>query len=227
MAEEKILDALEDEKQVSLVSKKKFSFEGFFKDKRNIFALVAVVLGILAIVLYLVLPAVFIDLTDEGKDIANKNASTIPEMANYHQSISGINVLFGIGTYDVWKNVETSAVLETQKLVFNVPLLVGLILILAGVIMIVVMTLSNKSNVLNKVILGLMIVGSIILLLTAIWFYAVNPITASTRYDTTNTIYPYGSINGHAAFGAIISALLGIAASVFSGLLIIPPVETR
>ena len=89
------------------------------------------------------------------------------------------------------------------------------------------MTLLNKSNVVNKVILGLMIVGSILLLLSAVWFYAVDPITASTRYDTTATIYPYGSINGHDGAGTIVASLIGIAGAVFSGLLIAKPVETR
>ena len=59
------------------------------------------------------------------------------------------------------------------------------------------------------------------ILLTPVWFYMVNPIVASTRYDTTLTIYPYGSVNAHAAAGMIVSFIFAIIASVAAGTLII------
>ena len=65
------------------------------------------------------------------------------------------------------------------------------------------------------------------ILLSPIWFYLVNPITASTRYNTQLTIYEYGSINGHSGFGSVLAALFGIVSSVFAGLLIIKVEETR
>lgn len=201
--------------------KKPFDAKAFFTNKKNIASLVAILFGILAVVMFLVLPLVQISLTPDGKALAAKNAETIPEMAKYHEVLGGIKVLFGSGSYTVWHNVTTSAVLETQQLSFNVPMLIGLLLILAASIALIVMLVLKKNNIVNKFILGFYIVGAVLILLSPVWFYMANPIVASTRYDTTLTIYPYGSVNAHADVGMIISFIFAIIASVASGLLIV------
>ena len=104
---------------------------------------------------------------------------------------------------------------------FNVPILIGLLLVLGASIALAVLLILKKNNIINKFILGAYIVGAVLILLTPVWFYMVNPITASTRYDTTLTIYPYGSINAHAAVGMILSFLFAIVGAVASGLLIV------
>ncbi len=199
----------------------------FFSDKKNIFALIAIFSSVLAIVLFLLLPAIQITLTPDGRDIARMNAETIPEMSNYHEVLGGSNVLFGIGTYTVWKNVGTTAVKETQQLAFNIPMLVGLILLLLSAGGLTYLTITGKNNIVNKFVLAGFIIGAIVLLLSPIWFYAINPIVASTRYTPTKSIYEYGSVNAHAHAGPIVCGLLGIVASVFSGMLIIHPEQTR
>ena len=201
--------------------KKSFDAKAFFTNKKNIASLVAIFFGLLAVVMFLVLPVVQITLTPDGKALAEKNAETIPEMAKYHEVLGGIKVLFGIGSYSVWHNVTTSAVLEVQKLAFNVPILIGLVLVLGASIALAVLLILKKNNIINKFILGAYIVGAVLILLTPVWFYMVTPITASTRYDTTLTIYPYGSINAHAAVGMILSFLFAIVGAVASGLLIV------
>ena len=148
-------------------------------------------------------------------------------MSSYHESITGLNAMLGGGTYTVWHNVLTSAIKEVQTMKFNIPMLVGVLLMLAGIIILVVLTLTANAGVLNKVAFGLLIVGSIVTLLAPVWFYAVNPLNDSTRYDTQLVLYPYGSINAHGGIGAILGAAFGVASSVFSSLLILKPVETR
>lgn len=206
--------------------KKSFDAKAFFTNKKNIASLVAILFGILSVVLFLVFPIVQISLTPDGKALAAKNIDTIPEMSKYHEVLGGAKVLFGSGSYTVWHNVTTSAVLEVQNLAFNTPLLIGLILILGASIALAVMLVLKKNNIVNKFILGAYIVGSVIILLTPVWFYAVNPITASTRYDTTLTIYPYGSVNAHGEVGMILSFIFAIIASVAAGTLIIRKEET-
>lgn len=201
--------------------------KSFFSDKKNIYALIAIAAGLLAVILFIVLPAIQISLTPDGKDIAKMNAETIPEMGKYHEVLGGSNVLFGIGTYTVWKNVGTTAVKETQQLAFNIPMLVGLILILLSAGGLAFLTIKRKNNIANKFVLAGFILGAIVLLLSPIWFYAINPIIASTRYTPTKSIYEYGSVNAHAHVGPILSGLLGIVSSVFSGMLIIHPESTR
>lgn len=228
MSEEKILENIDelDSNQVA-IEKKKFTFKGFFKSKKNIFALGAFVFGLLAIVLFLVCPAIAIDLTKDGKAVASNNAATIPTMASYREVFSGLTVLLGNVSYAVWHNVGPSAVEETQQMAFNIPLLIGLVLIFAGIVMNAICLFLNKSGLVNKIILGLLVCGSIMVLLAPVWFYAINPITASTRYDTQKTVYPYGSINAHSQIGTVLGALFGVISSVFAGLLLPKPVETR
>ena len=208
-------------------AKKTFDAKAFFTNKKNIFSMVAILFGILSVLFFLVLPAIQITLTPDGKDIAKLNAETIPEMANYHQVIGGSNVLFGIGSYQVWVNSGTSAVLQTQKLAFNVPILVGLILVLGASIALLVLLILKKNNIVNKFILGAYIVGAILIILTAVWFYAINPIVASTRYDQAATIYPYGSVNAHLAAGAIVSFACAIVSAVASGFLVVKKEDPR
>lgn len=203
------------------------NLKGFFSNKKNIYALIAIIAGVLAVILFIVLPAIQITLTPDGRDIARMNADTIPEMSKYHEVLGGSNVLFGVGTYTVWKNVGTTAVKETQQLQFNIPMLVGLILLLLSAGGLTFLTITKKNNIANKFVLAGFIIGAIMLLLSPIWFYAVNPIVASTRYTPTKSIYEYGSVNAHAHAGPIVSGLLGIVASVFSGMLIIHPESTR
>ncbi len=227
MSEEKILETLEDEKEFVEFEKKKFTFKGFFKEKRNIYALIAVILGLAAIIVFLASSTIAIDLTPEGIALAENNVDTIPEFLNYGERLNGAAVTFGVGSYGVWINQETSAYYEIQNMSFNAPIFIGLLFVLAGVVAVVVMTLLNKANFVNKIILGLFIVGALFILFAPIWFYAVNPIIASSRYDTRQNLAPYGSINAHGSAGLLVSAILGIGASVFSGLLIVKPVETR
>ena len=207
--------------------KKPFDAKAFFTNKKNIFSMVAILFGILSVVMFVALPVVQITLTPDGRDIAKLNAETIPDMAKYHESIGGINVLFGIGSYTVWHNVGTTAVLETQKLAFNVPLLIALILVIGASIALLVLLLLKKNNVVNKIILGAFAVGTIMLVLTAVWFYAVNPITASTRYDQASTTYPYGSVNAHLNIGAILSFVFALIATVASGFLVVKKEDPR
>lgn len=201
--------------------KKPFDAKAFFTNKNNIFAMVAILFGLLAVVLFLVLPVIQISLTPEGVVLAEKNASTIPDMQNYHEVLGGAQVLFGIGTYNVWINQGTSAVMETQELAFNVMMLIALLLILSATIALAVLLILKKNNIINKFILGFFVVGAVMLILTPVWFYMANPIIASTRYDTSATIYPYGSVNAHAHIGMILAAAFAIISSVTSGLLIV------
>ena len=207
--------------------KKSFDAKAFFTNKKNIFSMVAIFFGLLSVVMFLVLPVVQISLTPNGRDLANINAETIPEMAKYHEVLGGIKVLFGQGTYTVWINSGTTAILQTEQMVFNTPLLVGLLLILAGSISLLVLLILKKNNILNKFILGFFIVGALMVALSAVWFYAVNPIIASTRYDQANTLYPYGSVNAHLAIGAILSFAFAIISAVASGLLIAKKEDPR
>lgn len=207
--------------------KKSFDAKAFFTNKKNIFSMVAILFGILSVVMFVVLPVIQITLTPEGKSLANLNAETIPEMASYHQVLGGIKVLFGQGTYDVWKNVGTSAVLETQALAFNAPLLIGLILILGASITLAVLLVLKKNNVINKIILAAYVIGALMVILSAVWFYAMNPIIASTRYDQAATNYPYGSVNAHLAVGAILSFAFAVIAAVASGFLIVKKEDPR
>ena len=201
--------------------------KGFFSDKKNIFALIAIAAGFLAILLFILLPAIQITLTPDGKVIAQNNADTIPEMSKYHEVLGGSNVLFGIGTYTVWKNVGTTAVKTTEQLAFNIPMLIGLVFLLLSAGGLTYLLITKKNNIINKFVLAGFILGALILLLSPIWFYAINPIVASTRYTPTLSIYEYGSVNAHAHAGPIVSGLLGIVSSVFSGMLIIHPETTR
>ena len=201
--------------------KKPFDAKSFFTNKKNIFSMVGVLFGILAVVLFLVLPVVQISLTPEGVALASKNAATIPDMASYHEVLGGAKVLFGNGSYNVWINSGTSAYLKTEQMAFNVPLLIGLIFVLAASIALLVMLILKKNNIINKFILGLFVLGAVVLILTPVWFYMVNPIVASTRYDTSATIYPYGSVNAHGEIGMILSAAFAIISCVASGMLIV------
>ena len=200
--------------------KKPFDAKTFFTNKNNIFSMVAIFFGILAIVMFLVLPVVQITLTPDGVALARNNADSIPEMSSYHEILGGSKVLFGIGTYTVWKNVGTSAQLEVQNLAFNIPMLIGLLLVLAASIALLVLLLLGKNNIINKFIVGFYVVGAVALVLTPVWFYMVNPIIASTRYDTSATLYPYGSVNAHGAIGMILSSIFAIISCVGSALLI-------
>lgn len=204
-----------------------FDAKAFFTNKKNIFAMVAILFGILSVVMFVALPVVQITLTPDGVQVAKNNAETIPEMTKYHEVLGGIKVLFGSGTYTVWRNVATSAVLETQQLAFNAPMLIGLILVLGASIALLVLLLLKKNNFVNKIVLGAYVVGAVMLLLTAVWFYAVNPITASTRYDQANTVYPYGSVNAHLAVGSILSFAFAIVAAVASGFLVVRKEDPR
>ena len=207
--------------------KKTFDAKAFFTNKKNIFSMVAILFGFLSVLFFLVLPAVQITLTPDGRDLAALNEATIPEMAKYHEILGGAKVLFGNGTYTVWHNVGVSAVLETQNLSFNAPILIGLVLVLGASITLLVLMLLKKNNVLNKIVLGAFVVGAIMLALTAVWFYAVNPITASTRYNQQLTIYEYGSINAHLAVGSILSFACAIVSAVASGFLIVKKEDPR
>ena len=207
--------------------KKPFDAKAFFTNKKNIFAMVAILFGILSVVMFLVLPVIQITLTPDGVQVAKNNAETIPDMAHYHEVLGGIKVIFGAGSYSVWHNVATSAVLETQQLAFNAPMLIALVLVLGASIALLVLLILKKNNLVNKIILGAYVVGAVMLILTAVWFYAVNPITASTRYDQANTVYPYGSVNAHLAVGSILSFVFAIVAAVASGFLVVRKEDPR
>ncbi|MCQ2776665.1 MAG: hypothetical protein MJ217_03005 [Bacilli bacterium] len=226
---EEILDKLEDEETNKVaIQHEKFSFKTFFTKITNIFGLVSVVGAILAVLFVFILPIITIDLTTEGVALAKANAATIPEMSNYKEILEGWKVIFGVGTYDVWHNVGTSAVRETQNLVFNIPLLVGVVLTIAGAVIVAITVVTRNYGLLNKIAFACAIAGFIMLFLAPVWFYAVNPIVASTRYDTKLVLYEYGSINGHGnLLGTLLVALFGLVSVVFAGLLLPKPVETR
>lgn len=199
-----------------------------FFNKINICSLVAICLGVLSVLLFILLPAVRIDLTPDAKSAMANPSYTIPEaMASYKQIIGGSNLLFGVGSYSVWIASGTTASEQVEKLAFNIPLLIGVIFMIASSIGMAILLILDVNNVFNKIILAGFILGALIILFAPIWFYMVNPIVASTRFDTAHSIYPYGYINGHSAFGSILAGLLGIGAATASALTIIKTPETR
>lgn len=199
-----------------------------FFNKINICSLIAIVLGVLSVLLFVVLPAVRIDLTPDAKSaIANTSYEIPAAMSEFKESIAGSRLLFGSGSYNVWIASGKTASEVSEKLAFNVPLLIGVLFMIASSVGMVLLLLLDKNNVANKIILAGYILGALIILFSPIWFYMVNPILASTRYDTVNSIYPYGYVNGHGAVGSVLGGLVGIGAATASAFTIIKAPETR
>ena len=143
--------------------------KSFFADKHNIFSLIAIGSALLAIIFYLVLPVINIGLTPDGKALATLIEDK--KMLEYSQTLNGIKVVFGQGTYDVYHNVGSSAVRETQALAFNVPLLIALLLLFVSACGLCFLMVTHKNNIWNKFILAGFIIGTILLLLTTLGFF--------------------------------------------------------
>lgn len=229
MSEESVVEALEEDKDLAKEQEKeKFNFKKFITNRTNIIGVVCVLTALIAIGLYVILPVISITLTPEGKALASNNAATIPAMADYFVRIRGFRVLLGMGQYGVWHNVGTSAVYEYQQLQVNIPLIIALVLLLAGAGLSIYTCIRGKFNWLNKLALFLSMMGAVMILITPAFFYAVNPITASTRYTQALTLYEFGSINAHGhPVGTILTSGFALISTICSGLLLPKPVETR
>lgn len=196
----------------------------FIQDRKNIYSAVAVLFGILSIIMFLLLPSIVISLTPEGHTISQN----VPDMVGYHESLTGAEFLFGGSTVNVWKTEaqgnKLGAVLETHNINFNIFAFAGMLLVLLSTVGLIVLTILKKNNIANKFILGGYIVAVFVILLSAVWFYTVNDtIIASTRYETSLSLYPYSGINANIGIGTILSTLFAVISSVMSGLLIIKP----
>lgn len=203
-------------------------FKNFIKDRKNIYSAIAILFGILSIIMFLALPSIVISLTPEGRTIAEN----VPAMVGYNETLTGAEFLFGGTTVDVWKTEaqgnKLGAVLETHNVNFNVFAFAGLLLVLLSTVGLIVLTVLKKNNIANKFILAGYIVSVFIILLSAVWFYAINnTILASTRYETSLSLYPYSGINVNIGIGALLSSLFAVVSSVMSGLLIIKPHDDK
>ncbi|MGM9873366.1 MAG: hypothetical protein ACI31G_00380 [Bacilli bacterium] len=223
--------------------------------KKEIFSIIAIAFGFISIVVFLFTPVVQIDLTNLGKSMVATN----PVMEGYHQTIYGFDLLFGNVPINIFYLQSSVVVPEIRILQFNYMILIGLLLILVSSIGLLLMLIFKKNGLLNKFILGGYVIGTVLILLTTVWFYAINgnapsnltgyidninrvwtstpgtntsPVTiyntlASTYYVTTTTTYPYGLINANMDIGSLLATIFSLVATVFSGLLITKPVETR
>lgn len=201
----------------------KNKFLGFFKNKNNVFIVVSFILAILAIILFIATPSIIIELNETGKGVVTKDPTS--PIAGYSYTINGLNLLFGIGSYDVWRYPDSgkTIALVSEKLHLNIPLLVSVILLILSAIGILVLAILKKNNVLNKICFAGLVIGAILMLLSPIWFYAMNDIKSSlyTEIGASHSKYtPYELVNAHSLPGAVVASLIAIASSVFTGLTI-------
>lgn len=188
---------------------------------RTVVSFLAVVLAFAAVVIFVMAPAIKIDQSyafHEQVDayildpVANANKEVFFNLKDWCYIISGTAVIFGRGTYDVYTAdiKRTPYVIELQKdqMSFNTVMLVGAILAVIVAICYLVMILKKKKhNILNKLVTIGFVAAALIVILSAVWFYAVNPIEESNFYDTVtklDTGYKY--MNAHLAWGPVVSA---------------------
>lgn len=192
--------------------------------RKQIFSWVAIALGFLAVILYIVLPAIKIDPSYAAKTAFDSGKGNIADIKGWSYIVMGFAAIFGIGTYDTYvvTNLSDSYTVNLQqdKMAFNIMMLVAVIVSLATIVLYLIMILKKKkNNTLNKVVMGCFFASALLILLSAVWFYAANPIIESNYYDTvskTDTVYKY--VNAHLSAGPIISFILLIGSGVFASL---------
>lgn len=165
-------------------------FISFLKDKKSIFSLIAVFFGFLSLVLFLLTPVVQIDLTNSGISLIKQLGAS--ELEGYHEVIYGFDLLFGGKGIDVIYLQSGVLVPEIRTLNFNYMILIGLLLIFASSVALLIMMILRKNGLINKFILGGYVLGTVMVLLTVVWFYAVNGSAASnlTGYiDPVNKVW--------------------------------------
>lgn len=187
---------------------------------KKILSLAAVGLAFLAIVLFLLLPAIKIDQSFAFNEQVNAGKSQFIDLKDWSCVVMGFAVLFGGSKYEVikcdFKTAPYDIFKETEVMKFNAIILVGLIIAVIAIALYLVMIFKKiKNATLNKVVIILFIAAALMILLTAVWFYAVNPIEESNYYSSVtkqDTDYKY--INAHLSAGPIVSTILLVGSGV-------------
>lgn len=190
---------------------------------KKIFSLVAIGLAILAAILFIVLPAIKIDASYAYGEI-DTTKGNMSIMDGWSYTVAGFAAIFGIGTYDVYKcDFKTDAYtisLYQEKLAFNYIMLIAIIVALIGAVLYGVMYIKKiKNNILNKVVIVIFILAGLLILLSAVWFYALNPIEESNYYSSVtklDTDYKY--VNAHLSAGPIIASIMLLGSGIFTAI---------
>jgi hypothetical protein len=188
-----------------------------------VFSWVALGLCILSLVVYLLAPAIVIDQSYAFNQQVDAGKTAFIDLKDWSFTVPGFAALFGIGTYDVYvtaPNTSDVLVLQQDKMVFNPFMLIGIIVALIAFVLYLVLVIKKiKNNVLNKITLGLFVVAASMFILTAVWFYAMNPIVESNYYDTKtrlDTVYKY--VNAHLSFGPIFAGIGLLGSAIFTAI---------
>ena len=187
---------------------------------KKIVSLVAIALSFIAIILFILLPAIKIGPSFAFNEQVNAGKEAFVENQNWTFTVQGFQALFGGSDYEVIRcGVGAQAYnirFETETTSFNVAMLAGIILAVAASVLYGVMIIKKiKNPTLNKVVVILYIAAALMVLLTAVWFYAFNPIEESNYYDSTtklDTTYKFCSAG--LASGPVISSVLLVGSGI-------------
>lgn len=189
-----------------------------------IFSWVAIALAVISILVFFFTPAIVIDQSYAFNEQVQANNQQFIELKDWNYLVFGFAALFGVGTYDVYlcdfKNNPNALFKQTEKLAFNPFMLIGIILAIVAIGLYCTLILKKKKHpVLNKIIITLFIAAALMILLTAVWFYAINPIVESNYYDPiTKNDTDYKYMNAHLSAGPIIATIGLFGSGVFAAI---------
>lgn len=190
--------------------------------RKQIFSYIAIALAFIAIVLYFVLPAIKIDPSYAAREAWDSGRGNIADIKGFLRTYLGFNAMFGIGTYDVYvvSGGSYDIVLQTESMHFNIMMLISVLIAVSAIVLYGLLIILKKKNaVLNKVAMGLFVGAAFLMILTAVWFYAFNPIVESNFCNSVtkqDTIYKF--VNAHLGIGPIISTILLVGSGVFTSI---------
>lgn len=191
---------------------------------KKIVSLVAIALAFIAIILYIVLPAIKIGPSFAFNDQVNAGKENFIAEKDWVYRVFGFEALFGGASYDVIKcGIGSEAYVihhETETTAFNICMLLAIIIAVAAIVLYSVMFFKKiKNATLNKVVIVLFVAAALMVLLTAVWFYAFNPIEESNYYDSVtkqDTLYKYS--NASLSAGPISGSILLVASGICTAL---------
>lgn len=219
MAEKKLVstleeDALLEEKEPFLVISK-----DAVKRPGVILRLAAMVTCLVAIFLTVILPTVTIDY----KNYSNSTTfDKIRALAFPSEIITGPNAAFGGGYYAMYlRSKETPAhILVTHQAHFNWILVILLVVLLAFIGLAFLVTFSKKAEKLSKLVVLGFSVGGFVAIASPVWFMVTNNIGNNYAVQSTElaNYWLYDSFYCHCAWGAIVAAIVFLAAGILFGI---------
>lgn len=187
---------------------------------KKILSFAAIGLAFIAIILFVLLPAIKIDQSFAFNEQVDAGKENFINLKDWCFRVSGIGAIFGGASYEAIKcgvgehAYDIEVVTETTS--FNIWMLIGIILAVATIALYGFMIIKKiKNATLNKVVIALFIAAALMILLSAVWFYAVNPIEESNYYNSVtkqDTLYKF--CNAHLSAGPIVGSILLLGSGV-------------